>query len=57
MKSLANINKTLKAFEKKYGVDVTDTRQGSESWFTLKLGVLSASNASKIVAKKGTDRS
>jgi hypothetical protein len=29
--------------------------QGSEAWTWLKLGVVSASNASKAVAKKGTD--
>ena len=29
--------------------------QGSDEWLTMKLGVISASNVSKAIAKKGTD--
>src|SRR3990167_5106863 len=55
MKTLADINKTLKAFEDCFNLPVKDAMQGSDAWFKLKLGVLSASNASKIVAKKDSE--
>lgn len=55
MKSLDQINKLLEGFEKKYGISVADSQQGSEAWFKLKLGVISASDASKVVAKKDSD--
>jgi exodeoxyribonuclease (lambda-induced) len=32
-----------------------DIEQGSEKWLQLKLGVISASNISKVLAKKGTE--
>lgn len=55
MKTLKQINDSLKKFEAKYGVDATSAEQGSEAWFKLKLGVISASNAHKVVAKKDSE--
>lgn len=55
MKTLAQINQTLSAFETLYGLMVSEAQQGSAAWFQTKLGVLSASNASKIVAKKDSE--
>lgn len=55
MKTTAQINKLLNQFQDKYGVSVLGAKQGSEEWFNLKLGVISASNASKIIAKKDSD--
>lgn len=54
MKTIEQIQKTLQAFSNKYGVETQGVDQGSAQWMAIKLGVLSASNASKIVAKKGT---
>ena len=54
MKTLKQIDSLLKKFEKKYKFTIAGADQGSEEWFKLKLGVLSASNANKIVAKVGT---
>lgn len=44
----------LKEFEEKYNYKVINSQQGGESWFHLKLGVISASNAGKVIAKKTT---
>lgn len=55
MKSLNDVNSLLKEFESKFNLPVMDSVQGSDTWFRLKLGVLSASNASKIVAKKDSE--
>lgn len=55
MKSLSEVNSLLKHFESKFGIPVADSVQGSETWFKVKLGVLSASNASKIVAKRDSE--
>ena len=55
MKTLSEINKNLELFSSKYKIDVSNVSQGSESWFKIKLGVLSASNANKIVAKKDSE--
>lgn len=55
MKSLDEINQTLESFSRKYGMPVLSAKQGSVEWQTLKLGVLSASNASKIVAKRDSE--
>ena len=54
MKNLQEIQKLYQAFNAAYGMNIENAPQGSEAWFNLKLGVLSASNANKIVAKKGT---
>lgn len=55
MKTLADIESTLKAFETKFGLSLVDAQQGSEMWFRAKLGVVSASNASKAVAKRDSE--
>ena len=52
MKTTEEIEFCLEAFTEKYGLDALSAAQGSTAWLQLKLGVLSASNASKIVAKK-----
>lgn len=54
MKTLKQINELLEAFESKHLIPVKDIQQGSEMWMHTKMGVLSASNANKIVAKKGS---
>ncbi len=54
MKTLQQINSSLSNFGQKYGIS-TAGGQGSEAWLKMKLGVLSASNASKIVAKKDSE--
>lgn len=53
MKSLAAIQKTLAAFEKKYGCGGPNAQQGSVEWLTMKLGVISASNIHRITGKPG----
>lgn len=55
MKSQIDANILLGLFQERYGIDVSNAEQGTEAWFTLKLGVLSASNAHKIVAKKDSE--
>lgn len=45
----------MREFEKKFGLDVAGVHQGTERWLEMKLGVISASNASRAVSKKGTD--
>jgi hypothetical protein len=54
MKTLAEIDKVLREFEQTFGFQVRGARQQSDPWFKMKLGVISASNASRAVAKKGT---
>lgn len=55
MKTLADINRTLESFTKKFGYDLRGVEQGSEAWFNGKLGVISSSNASRSVSGKKTD--
>lgn len=55
MKSLIEIDANLEQFEKKFGFKVRGAAQQSEIWFQMKLGVLSASNAYKIVAKRDSE--
>jgi exodeoxyribonuclease (lambda-induced) len=55
MKTLQQINSLLLKFEDKFGLPVAGMEQGSDAWHKVKLGVLSASNASKIVAKKDSE--
>ena len=55
MKSLGEINNYLIQFEKQFGFKVLGCEQGSATWMNMKLGVLSASNASQIVAKKDSE--
>ncbi len=54
MKTQSDIDKTLAVFEKKFGLIVRGAPQLSDAWFHMKLGVISASNASRAVSKKGT---
>jgi hypothetical protein len=51
---LAMYDKILREFENQYGLAIRSARQGSEVWLQTKLGVISASNAHKAVAAKGT---
>lgn len=55
MSSLLQINKTLEIFAKQHGDKFMNAVQGSDVWYQIKLGVLSASNAAKIVAKKDSE--
>lgn len=55
MKTPQQINSSLLKFEDIYKIPVLDSLQGSETWFNLKLGVISASNASKVVAKRDSE--
>lgn len=55
MKTLSEINSTLKEFEKAYGISAIEAQQGSHAWHTVKLGVVSASNAAKVVAKRDSE--
>lgn len=52
MKSMASYDKLLKQFEQKFGLPVSKVEQNSARWLEMKLGVISASNASKAVADK-----
>lgn len=52
MKTLSNIQATLDRFSEKYDLpNMKDAPQGSAGWFQTKLGVISASNADKVLAK------
>ncbi|NJO55741.1 MAG: YqaJ viral recombinase family protein [Rhodospirillales bacterium] len=51
MKTLDEINRNLEDFERKFGIAVKGVPQLSPRWFDLKLGVISASNAHRAVAK------
>ena len=55
MKSIAKTHALLHGFETKYGFNIGAAEQGSEMWLLAKLGVISASNASRVVAKAGTE--
>ncbi len=55
MKTLVNIDQTLMAFEKKFGLPLRNAQQQSPAWFQGRLGVITASNASKAVAGAKTD--
>lgn len=53
MKTLAEIQELLSAFNKQFGIDVVNAQQGSGAWLAAKLGVLSASNIHRITGKPG----
>lgn len=55
MKSLDQITAIHAKFSEKFGFDAGFAQQGSAEWFRSKLGVISASNASKVVAKKDSE--
>lgn len=50
MKSLNDIENTLKMFESKFGMRCLRAEQGSSVWHNMRLGVVTASNAHKAVA-------
>lgn len=52
MKTLNEIKTNLDLFSSRYGLDTSNVSQGSEAWFKIKLGVVSASMASDVVAKR-----
>jgi putative phage-type endonuclease len=54
MKSLNQIQSDLKTLEPKLGFDPNTVNQGTEEWLTMRLGVITASCADKVLAKKGT---
>ena len=49
MKTYNQVIKELKALESVFGFDPTKLEQGSEEWKQMKLGVISASNAYKVL--------
>ena len=55
MRVLNHIESHLKKFESKYGINVSEAGQGSEEWKLIKLGVLSASNAHRVVASRSSE--
>lgn len=55
MKKQSEILDLVRKFEAMSGQQVADAPQGTGAWAFMKLGVLSASNASKIVAKKDSE--
>lgn len=55
MKTISEIGANLEEFEKKFGLNVINAVQGSGIWMQMKLGVISASNASKAIAKVDSD--
>lgn len=55
MKSPAEISAIHDKFQEKFGFNVKHVQQGSAEWFKVKLGVISASNAHKAVAKKDSE--
>lgn len=55
MKRLAEINETLEKFGKTFDFPVVEAQQGSGAWLKLKLGVISGSCASQVVAKKDSE--
>jgi len=55
MKSLHEINSNLSKFQEKFKINILGANQGSEEWLKAKLGVISASNISKVIAKKDSE--
>jgi exodeoxyribonuclease (lambda-induced) len=51
MRPLEKTEAMLKAFETKFGLPVFEANQGDPTWQMLKLGVISASSAAKVVSK------
>ena len=51
MKTLKDIENQIKTFQDKFGTDIISAPQGSTAWLQTRLGVITASNASKVVAK------
>lgn len=55
MLNLAQIENQVKTFQDKFGVDILRAEQGSVAWLQTRLGVITASEVSKAVAKPGTE--
>jgi len=55
MQSLSSFENQIKTFQDKFGVDIINAEQGSLGWLQTRLGVVTASEASKAVAKPGTE--
>lgn len=55
MKTLAQIEKEVQIFKDRFGIDIISAEQGSMAWLQSRLGVITASEVSKAVAKVGTD--
>lgn len=55
MFNLDQYAKQIKSFQDKFGSDVILGEQGSEAWLKSRLGVITASEVSKAVAKVGTE--
>ena len=53
MKSQKEIQSLYQRFEGRFGIKIDGAKQGSDDWFTIKLGVLSASNIHKIIPGRG----
>ena len=56
MKTLANLENQIKSFQDKFGVDIIKAEQGSMAWLQTRLGVITASEASKAVASNADVR-
>lgn len=48
---LKRIEATSHEFHKRYGINLLDMQQGSDAWHQSRLGVITASNAWKVVSK------
>lgn len=55
MKNLTNLEQQVKSFQDKFGVDIIKAEQGSLAWLQTRLGVITASEVHKAVAKLGTE--
>lgn len=55
MKNFNDIIEGHRRFADRFGFNVGFAQQGSPEWFKIKLGVISASNASRAVAKKDSE--
>ena len=56
MKSKKEFLEDLKKFESKLGFDPSEVEQSSEEWHKMKIGVISASNAHKLLSKTSTEK-
>lgn len=55
MKTLHDLEKQIKTFQDKFGLDIIKAEQGSMAWLQTRLGVITASEVHKAVAKFGTE--
>lgn len=55
MKTSADIQKNLQAFQDRFKLPILGAEQGSQAWLHMKMGVISASKADKVVAGKTTE--